>query len=105
VGQTWSTFSDPDADHEDLDFEGVNAENVIRQPQVRWTRSVGTSLRVSLAGELSQASITGGESVNQIPDLVARLRRDFEVIYGTRKNKDGQRGSARQLQLRLRYLF
>ena len=40
AGQTWSTFSDPDADHGDIDFEGVNAENVQRQAQFRYTRRV-----------------------------------------------------------------
>lgn len=55
----------------------MNAENLIRQAQVRWTRRIGRDLTLALAGELSQASITGGESVNQIPDLIARLRKDF----------------------------
>jgi hypothetical protein len=77
VGQTWSTFSDPAADHEDIDFEGMNAENVIRQAQVRWSRRMGRDFTLALAGELSQASISGGESVNQIPDLIARLRKDI----------------------------
>jgi hypothetical protein len=36
VGQTWSTFSDPNADFEGIDFEGVNAENVTRQAQIRY---------------------------------------------------------------------
>jgi hypothetical protein len=35
-GQTWSTFSDPASNHQDLDFEGINGENVIRQAQVRY---------------------------------------------------------------------
>jgi len=36
MGQTWSTFS-VRRDHQDLDFEGINGENVIRQPAVRYT--------------------------------------------------------------------
>lgn len=73
VGQTWSTFSDPDADHEDIDFEGVNAENVQRQAQVRWTRPLDGGARLAVAMEYPTASISGGEAVNQFPDLVGRL--------------------------------
>lgn len=71
VGQTWSTFSDPWVELEDLDFEGVSSENVIRQPQLRywWTR--GRS-RIALAIETPAVSITGGQGVNLFPDLIAR---------------------------------
>jgi hypothetical protein len=75
VGQTWSTFSDPDADHEDIDFEGLNAENVQRQAQVRYTMPLRDDLRLALAIEYPTASITGGQAVNQVPDLVGRLVR------------------------------
>jgi hypothetical protein len=72
AGQTWSTFSDPAADHHDLDFEGVSSENVIRQPLIRywWSPSPGTRLAVAL--EQPSASITGGEGVNLAPDVIAR---------------------------------
>ena len=49
VGQTWSTFSDPDADHWDIDLEGVNAENVNRQAQIRWRRTLRENLRLAVA--------------------------------------------------------
>jgi len=75
IGQTWSTFSDPDADHEDIDFEGLNAENVQRQAQMRWTMPLREDLRLALAIEYPTASITGGQAVNQVPDLVGRLVR------------------------------
>ena len=39
VGQTWSTFSDPEADPIGIDFEGLNAISLFRQPQFRWTPS------------------------------------------------------------------
>jgi hypothetical protein len=76
VGQTWSTFSDPDTDVEDIDFEGLNAENVTRQAQVRYNRTLRDDLRLALALEFSTASITGGEAVNQYPDIVGRLHWD-----------------------------
>ena len=36
-GQTWSTFADPEAIPDGIDFEGLNAAAHFRQPQVRWT--------------------------------------------------------------------
>ncbi len=81
VGQTWSTFSDPAANHQDLDFEGINGENVIRQPQFRYTWQVREGLSVAVAAEtpevsLTDASLPDGEEVNQgvnvVPDLIGR---------------------------------
>jgi hypothetical protein len=73
IGQTWSTFSDPDADHLDLDFEGVNAENVQRQAQVRYFRVLSDGRRIGVAIEYPTASISGGQAVNQVPDIVGRM--------------------------------
>jgi uncharacterized coiled-coil protein SlyX len=70
-GQTWSTFSDPAANHQDMDFEGINGENVIRQAQVRYAWKRGKT-DLAVAAETPQVSITGGQGVNQIPDLVGR---------------------------------
>jgi hypothetical protein len=72
VGQTWSAFSDPAASPLDMDFEGINAENVVRQPQIRYTAEVRNDLIVAGAAETPAVSITGGQGVNQIPDLVER---------------------------------
>jgi hypothetical protein len=71
VGQTWSTFSDPWVNLEDLDFEGVSSENVIRQPQLRywWTHQ---GKRIAVAMETPAVSITGGTGVNLVPDLITR---------------------------------
>ncbi len=73
AGQTWSTFSDPAADHQDLDFEGINGENVIRQAQIRYTWTVREDLSVAAALETPEVSITGGQGVNQVPDVVGRV--------------------------------
>jgi len=72
AGQTWSTFSDPGIDLEDLDFEGVSSENVIRQPLMRYWWSPEPDTRLALAAETPSVSITGGVGVNLFPDLVAR---------------------------------
>ncbi len=72
VGQTWSTFSDPWADHHDLDFEGVSSENLIRQPQVRYWWGNEAATRYAVALETPSVSITGAQGVNLFPDAVAR---------------------------------
>ena len=72
VGQTWSTFSDPAADHQDLDFEGINGENVIRQAQIRYTWQVRKDLSLAGALETPAVALTGGQGVNVVPDLVVR---------------------------------
>ena len=76
VGQTWSTFSDPAADHGDLDFEGVSSENVVRQPQIRYWWRPEPNIRVAVAIETPSVSITGGTGVNLMPDLVVRAVRE-----------------------------
>jgi hypothetical protein len=72
AGQTWSTFSDPWVYAEDLDFEGISSENVIRQPQLRYWWSPDSTTRLAVAIETPAISITGGTGVNLIPDLIAR---------------------------------
>jgi len=71
AGQTWSTFSDPWVGLEDLDFEGVSSENVIRQPQLRYWWS-HRNTRLAVAVETPAVSITGGQGVNLFPDVIAR---------------------------------
>jgi flagellar motor protein MotB len=73
AGQTWSTFSDPAASHEDLDFEGVSSENVVRQPQMRYTWTVHKDLTVAAALETPKVSVTGGTGSDLIPDMVGRV--------------------------------
>lgn len=72
IGQTWSTFSDPEANPGDLDFEGINAENVIRQALIRYWWKPREDLRTAIAAETPLVSLTGGQGVNVIPDLIAR---------------------------------
>jgi TolA-binding protein len=72
AGQTWSTFSDPNVELEDLDFEGVSSENVIRQPQVRYWWSPQPNARLAVAAETPAVSITGAQGVNLFPDVIAR---------------------------------
>jgi len=75
VGQTWSTFSDPEADVEDLDFEGISSENVIRQPLMRYWWYIDPRTRLAFAIETPSVSLTGGTGVNLMPDVIVRTIR------------------------------
>jgi len=73
-GQTWSTFSDPEAEPDGIDFEGLNAIVLFRQPQIRWSFAPGERTRLAIALEDPRAELTGANPVSQVPDVVARVR-------------------------------
>lgn len=73
-GQTWSTFSDPEAEPDGIDFEGLNAISRFRQPQVRWTLPASEHLRIALALERPDPEVDGLTAANRRPDFIARLR-------------------------------
>ena len=57
IGQTWSTFSDPEADPIGIDFEGLNAISLFRQPQFRWTpSSAGSRYQWALPSKIRRPS-------------------------------------------------
>jgi hypothetical protein len=103
IGQTWSTFSDPEAEPDGIDFEGLNAISLFRQPQIRWSHGLGEHFSLAFAAENPNPSITGASGVNQGPDLVARVRWEPR-----RKVKSGlgllQGGSHAQAALLLRQI-
>ena len=72
AGQTWSTFSDQNTQVEDLDFEGISSENVIRQPLLRYWWATEKGNRLAAAIEQPSASIAGATAVNLVPDLILR---------------------------------
>jgi hypothetical protein len=79
LGQTWSTFSDPEAEPDGIDFEGLNAISLFRQAQIRWTQPFGERLALAIAAEnpapdISAADGSPVQGVNQAPDVVVRLR-------------------------------
>jgi outer membrane DcaP-like protein len=74
IGQTWSTFSDPEAEPIGIDFEGLNAISMFRQPQLRFTQSMRGNLNFSLAIENPAPDLTGASGVNVTPDFIARIR-------------------------------
>jgi hypothetical protein len=79
-GQTWSTFSDPEAEPDGIDFEGLNAIVLFRQPQIRMSFAPGERFRLAFALEDPRPDLTGATGVNQVPDFVTRLR--FEPRLG-----------------------
>jgi hypothetical protein len=74
VGQNWSTFSDPEAEPLGIDFEGLNAISLFRQPQIRYTHNLKETLNLALALENPAPDLTGAQGVNLTPDFIARLR-------------------------------
>jgi hypothetical protein len=74
VGQTWSTFADPEAEPDGIDFEGLNAIALFRQPLVRWTKLFGSEFSLAAAIENPAPDITNAKGVSQVPDLVVRGR-------------------------------
>jgi hypothetical protein len=73
-GQTWSTFADPEAEPDGIDFEGLNAIVLFRQAQVRWTIAPHQQMRVALAFEDPHPDLTGADGINQVPDFIGRIR-------------------------------
>ena len=47
AGKTWSTFVDPEASPEEIDFEGLNARITVRQSQLRFMPKLGAPLSIS----------------------------------------------------------
>ena len=74
IGQTWSTFADPEAEPNGIDFEGLNAIALFRQPLVRYTRPFGARYSLAAAVENPAPAITNAQGVSQVPDVVLRAR-------------------------------
>ena len=83
LGQTWSTLMDIAAIPEDVDFEGLNAQLNVRQPELRWTRGLGNDTPFAFAFEDPAPSITGGTGVSQFPDTIVRVtkQRDWGHLH------------------------
>jgi hypothetical protein len=76
VGQTWSTFSDPEAEPDSIDFEGLNAISLFRQVEIRYTQPLADKLSLAVSLENPRPEVADAAGVNKLPDLVARLRWD-----------------------------
>ena len=80
VGQTWTTFTDPDAFPDSLDDNGSSVAIKLRQAQVRYTQRLksGQSLAFALERPLveSRQITETGASYSPAPDGVVRYRFD-----------------------------
>lgn len=78
VGKNWTTFMDTRSRPEDLDFEGINGQILLRQPQVRYFPKIGKDWHFLLSAEdPSTTIIDGGTGVSKMPDLIASIERTF----------------------------
>jgi hypothetical protein len=75
-GQTWSTFADPEAEPDGIDFEGLNAISLFRQVQVRYTAPLSATLSLAASIENPEPAVTGASGISQLPDFVLRGRWD-----------------------------
>jgi len=100
TGKTWSTFFDPQAGPEEVDFEGINGRTILRQTQIRWFPPLGQAWDLQLALEdpeskVSEIDLSGSpdpgdpdfnadfgmeidaDGVSDLPDFVASIRRTW----------------------------
>ena len=77
IGKTWTTFMDSRSRPEDLDWEGINGQILLRQAQIRYFPKIGQDWHLLFSAEDPTAVITGGTGINQVPDLVASVERDI----------------------------
>ncbi len=73
VGKTWSTFIDIRSRPEDLDFEGINGQLLVRHPQIRYFPKIGENWHLLLSAEDPDSNISGGKGISQAPDFVASV--------------------------------
>lgn len=70
AGKTWTTFMDPDASPEEIDFEGLNGRINVRQAQVRFMPRIGEKYELQFALEDPNPEIQNGSGVTRTPDIV-----------------------------------
>jgi hypothetical protein len=79
VGQTWSTFYDPDVFPDTLDVEGPGILPVVRQPEVRYTLPIQKeAMFASFAIEQPKSDLgnlpAGADGRNTMPDFAGNWR-------------------------------
>ncbi|MDC0362879.1 DcaP family trimeric outer membrane transporter [Halioglobus sp.] len=81
TGKTWSTFMDPDASPEEIDFEGLNGRINVRQAQLRFMPRFGEQYELQLALEDPDPRIQNGSGVTRKPDLIIAGRADLYNLH------------------------
>jgi hypothetical protein len=77
IGKTWTTFMDTRSRPEDLDFEGINGQILLRQPQIRYFPKIGQNWHLLLAAEDPDPNVSGGTGIGLFPDIVASVERTW----------------------------
>jgi hypothetical protein len=98
VGQTWTTFSDPAAYPETLDFGGPAGNTFGRQAQIRWTEKFhGGQWSVALENPETVAGLSDGTAFraddDRFPDIAANIH------YDTALGKFSVAALARQIRV------
>jgi hypothetical protein len=75
IGKTWSTFMDAEARPEDLDFEGINGQILVRQPQIRYFPEFAEDWNLLASLEDPNPQVAGGQGLSRMPDFVISVRR------------------------------
>lgn len=81
LGQTWSTFTDLQAQPEELDFEGLNSILLERHPIFRWTKGLGNKRLFAVAIEDPNPEISNGVGKSNTPDLVSTIKLERELWH------------------------
>lgn len=70
AGKTWTTFMDPAASPEEIDFEGLNGRINVRQSQVRYKPKLGEQYELQISMEDPNPEVQNGSGVTRTPDMV-----------------------------------
>lgn len=75
VGQAWGTYVDLEAWPDILDFEGPGSAIAVRQPMVRWSKTVSDKFGFQIALEKpGDGGVQGAEMLTRLPDLIGTMR-------------------------------
>ncbi len=78
VGQTWSTFADPDAFPDTVDYELANSSILTRSPLVRYIQPLTEQWQLNFGIEQPDSKVdpggTGGSARDRAPDFGANVR-------------------------------
>jgi hypothetical protein len=75
AGKTWTTLMDVNSRPEEVDFEGINGQVLVRQSQLRFFPRFGQNMRFRFAVENPRTDVTNGTGVNGKADLVVSVDR------------------------------
>ena len=75
AGKTWTTFMDTNSQPEGVDFEGINGQVLVRQPQVRIFPNFGENMSFKFALENPETDVVNGTGVKGKSDFVASVDR------------------------------